>query len=59
VCFPLKHRCCGVRKVQYHFHHEDCPNVVTILLMLSGDVETNPGPGIAYDSFNFRPDWRV
>ena len=45
VCFPLKHRCCGVRKVQYVFHHEDHANIVTVLLMLSGDVETNPGPG--------------
>ena len=57
ICFPLKHRCCGVRKVQYVFHDEDRPNTVTILLMLSGDVETNPGPGIAMipGILHFRP----
>jgi hypothetical protein len=45
VCYPLNHNCCGKRKVQYIFHEEDGPKVVSLLLLLSGDVETNPGPG--------------
>ena len=46
VCHPLKHKCLGARKVEYILHHEDGPKIVTMLLLLSGDVETNPGPGI-------------
>jgi hypothetical protein len=42
---PLKHRCCGRRKVHYILHEEDGPKVISLLLLLSGDVETNPGPG--------------
>lgn len=42
---PLKQRCCGTRKVQCIFHHEDGDKVISLLLLLSGDVETNPGPG--------------
>lgn len=45
VCHPLKSKCCGARKVQYILHHEDSPKVISLLLLLSGDVETNPGPG--------------
>ena len=46
LCHPLKHKCLGARKVEYILHHEDGPKIVTMLLLLSGDVETNPGPGI-------------
>ena len=45
VCHPLKHKCLGVRKVEYILHDEDGPKIVTMLLLLSGDVEKNPGPG--------------
>ena len=46
VCHPLSHKCCGRRKVQYIFHRKDGAAVIFhILLLLSGDVETNPGPG--------------
>ena len=46
VCHPLKHKCLGARKVEYIIHNQDGPKYVTMLLLLSGDVETNPGPGI-------------
>ena len=46
VCHLLKHKCLGARKVKYIIHDQDGPKIVTMLLLLSGDVETNPGPGI-------------
>ena len=49
VCHPLKHKCHGARKVEYIIHDEDGLKIVTMLLLLSGDVETNPGPGIYND----------
>ena len=49
VCHPLKHKRLGARKVEYIIHDEDGPKIVTMLLLLSGDVETNPGPGIYND----------
>jgi hypothetical protein len=45
VCHPLNRNCCGRRRVQYIFQEEDGPKVISLLLLLSGDVETNPGPG--------------
>ena len=45
VCHPLKLKCVGARKVEYILHDEDGPKIVTMLLLLSGDVESNPGPG--------------
>ena len=48
VCHPLKHKCRGARKVEYILLDEDGPKIVTMLLLLSGDVETNPGPGTIF-----------
>ena len=45
VVHPLKYKCGGARKVQYIIHNEDGPEVTSVLLQLSGDVESNPGPG--------------
>ena len=55
VCHPLKHRRLGERKVEYIIHDEDGPKIVTMLLLLSGDVETNPGPGIMIDKHKSKP----
>ena len=52
VCHPLKHKCLGARKV---IHDQDGPKIVTMLLLLSGDVETNPGPGIMIDKDRSKP----
>ena len=43
---PLKSKCCGKRSVQY-FIYEDAEHtkVISGLILLAGDVETNPGPG--------------
>ena len=43
---PLKSKCCGKRRVQY-FIYEDAEHtkVISGLILLAGDVETNPGPG--------------
>ena len=55
VCHPLKHKCLGAREVEYIIHDEDGLKIVTMLLLLSGDVETNPGPGITIDKDRSKP----
>ena len=45
VCHPLKYKCCGARRVQYILYDQEGPKVISLLLLLSGDIETNPGPG--------------
>ena len=43
---PLKSKCCGKRSVQYIIHNDDeHSTVISGLILLAGDVETNPGPG--------------
>ena len=41
---PLKHKCCHMRVVNYIV--DGSARVTRQLLLLAGDVETNPGPGI-------------
>ena len=48
VVLPLKHKCCQKRRVKFILHSSGSVKVITLLLMLAGDVETNPGPGIVY-----------
>ena len=52
VVFPLKHKCCGMRSVQFIIHNLDGSKVCFKLLLLAGDVEINPGPGIINCSTN-------
>jgi hypothetical protein len=47
--FPLSSKCCGAKEV----HCKDGPKVVAFLLLLSGDVETNPGPGNIFTGSTF------
>ena len=43
---PLKSKCCGKRSVQYIIHNDsEHSTVISGLILLAGDVETNPGPG--------------
>ena len=43
---PLKHKCCHMRVVNYIIPNVNGPpRVIRQLLLLAGDVETNPGPG--------------
>ena len=44
VVQPLKHKCCRRRRVKFIVHSRDSRRVISLLLMLAGDVETNPGP---------------
>ena len=44
VVQPLKHKCCWRRRVKFIVHSRDSRRVISLLLMLAGDVETNPGP---------------
>ena len=44
---PLKSKCCGKRNVQYIIHNDDeHSTVISGLILLAGDVETNPGPSV-------------
>jgi hypothetical protein len=45
--------CCRRRKVQYIFHEKDGLTVVSLILLLSGDVEANPGPGKVHWCMDF------
>ena len=46
VVSPLKRKCCHKRVVRYIVPTTDgSPRVIRKLLLLAGDVETNPGPG--------------
>ena len=43
----LKFKCCGKRRVQYIIHNDtEHSTVISGLILLAGDVETNPGPGM-------------
>ena len=44
VVQPLKHKCCRRRRVKFIVHNRDSRRVISLLLMLAGDVEINPGP---------------
>ena len=49
---PLKSKCCGKRSVQYIIHNDtEHSTVISGLILLAGDVETNPGPGIYVHMF--------
>ena len=48
VVFPLKQKCCGVRMIDYIIQDVNGRNIRLQLLLLAGDVETNPGPGKIY-----------
>lgn len=51
VVSPLKSRCCQMRRIRFIFHCGSHSEVVSLLLILAGDVETNPGPGkVIYDN---------
>ena len=45
ICPPLKHKCCGSRRVQVIVHNADETEALSSLILLAGDVERNPGPG--------------
>ena len=38
-------RCIGKKRIKYDIHYSDNQIVLSQLLLLAGDVETNPGPG--------------
>ena len=42
---PLKRKCRRRRRVKFIVHGRDSKRMISLLLMLAGDVETNPGPG--------------
>lgn len=45
VVSPLKQKCSRMRRVSFVVHsNPDSPNLISTLLILAGDVETNPGP---------------
>ena len=47
VVLPLKGKCSHKRVIKYIIpRSQDPPRVIHQLLMLAGDVETNPGPGM-------------
>ena len=53
VVSPLKSKCCGIRKVQYIMHEDaEHSTVISGLILLAGDVETNPGPGMFQGSMS-------
>ena len=41
----LKHKCCQRRRVKFIVCKPESTRVISLLLMLAGDVESNPGPG--------------
>jgi hypothetical protein len=49
VVFPLKQKCCGVRMINYIIQDANGRSIRLQLLLLAGDVETNPGPD--YDEY--------
>ena len=51
---PLKFKCFGKRSVQYIIHNDaEHSTVISGLILLAGDVETNPGPGTYVHHYNF------
>ena len=61
VVQPLKHKCCRRRRVKFIVHSRDSRRVISLLLMLAGDVETNPGPlgnGMGYYTHGHSPAYK-
>ena len=48
VVFPLKQKCRGMRIINYIIQDANGQSIRQQLLLLAGDVETNPGPGKIY-----------